>query len=191
MSSFDTNYQNIIEACIFGSSQDITLEQLYNLFEESISYEELQRYINNLKLEYQDSGIELMENNESYRFRTKINYQEYLNKLHNVKPPKYSRTIMETLAIIAYMQPITRGEIENIRGVTTNSNAIQTLFDREWIEVVGHKQIPGKPELLATTKKFLKDLNLTSISELPPYEIPENSNLNIDFIDEYDKDKKE
>ncbi len=180
---------NIIEACIFGANQDVTLAQLSDIFNGTLSTEQIENYISDIKLKYQDNAIELFENNHHYRFRTKQCYQEFLNKINNHKPYKYSRAVMETLTIIAYMQPITRGEIENIRGVTTNSNAIQTLMERDWIEIVGHKQIPGRPELLATTDKFLKDLGLSSISQLPPYDIPDNSNLKIDFINEYDNNK--
>ena len=157
----------VIEACLLTANVAITLPQLVDLFDNQISESEIKKIIINLIEKYTESGIELISTNNGYRFRSCPQFQHYINKLNQIKPPKYSRSIMETLAIIAYKQPVTRGEIEEIRGVTVNSNIIQTLTDRGWIEIIGYKQIPVKPELLATTKKLLEDLGIESIENLP------------------------
>lgn len=157
----------VIEACLLTASITITAIQLVELFDNQINETEIKKIITTLTEKYTNSGIELITTNNGYRFRSRIEFQHYINKLNQVKPPKYSRSIMETLAIIAYKQPVTRGDIEEIRGVAVNSNIIQTLTERGWIEIIGYKQIPGKPELLATTKKLLEDLGIDSIEMLP------------------------
>jgi segregation and condensation protein B len=120
-----------------------------------------------INLNWQDKGVELLELANGWRFRAKPEMQVYLTRLNPEKPPRYSRAVMETLAIIAYKQPVTRGEIEEIRGVAVSSHIIQTLKDRGWLDVVGHKEVPGRPELLATNATFLADLGLKSMAELP------------------------
>ncbi len=159
--------ESIIEACLLTATTTITVSQLLHIFDNQVDELLIQQAINNLQLKYSNSGIELINIVNGYRFRSPPEFQPYLNKLYQIKPPKYSRATMETLAIIAYRQPVTRGEIEDIRGVAVNTNAIQTLMERGWIEVIGYKQLPGKPELLATTNKMLQDLGLNSLEDLP------------------------
>lgn len=193
MSNF-SHIKQVIEACLLTANDIIDLEQISSIFDKQISDEVLIEIINEIKNDYNERGIELIRIASGYRFRSKPEFQSYLNKLYQTKPARYSRAVMETLAIIAYRQPVTRGEIENIRGVAINSNIIQTLFDRGWIEVVGHKQLPGKPELLATTNKFLDDLGLQALEELPPLPNIEDSfssQKEQDLIEEYDSKKSE
>ena len=169
--------KKIIEACLLTANDILDLEQLASIFDQQVPKPTLELIIAEIQHDYHERGIELLKIASGYRFRSKPEYQSYLNKLYPSKPARYSRAVMETLAIIAYRQPLTRGEIETIRGVAINSNSIQTLFDRGWIEVVGHKQLPGKPELLATTNKLLDDLAIQTLEELPPLpEIEESFN---------------
>lgn len=164
-----------IEACLLTATTPITAEQLIKVFDDNLSQIVIEDLVKQLQQKYITSSVELIKTATGYRFRSKVEYQTYINKLYAVKPPKYSRSIMETLAIIAYKQPITRGEIEEIRGVQVNSNIIQILNERGWIEVVGHKQVPGKPELLGTTNALLEDLGIISLQELPPLTIPQDT----------------
>jgi segregation and condensation protein B len=163
----------VIEACLLTASSPISINQLFAVFDSLITKAQIERIINELDNKYANSGIELIKTIDGYRFRSRIELQHYINKLYSIKPPKYSRSILETLAIIAYRQPVTRGDIEEIRGITVNSNIIQTLTERGWIEVIGHKQVPGKPELLATTKKLLEDLGIESLERLPSIDTPQ------------------
>lgn len=184
--------KKVVEACLLTANDIVDHEQLAAVFDHQISHEKLRSIIEEIRQDYDEKGIELLKIASGYRFRSKPEYQSYLNKLYSTKPARYSRAVMETLAIISYRQPVTRGEIENLRGVAINSNIIQTLFERGWIEVVGHKQLPGKPELLATTNKFLDDLGIQSLEELPPLpnlqEAFKNNNDH-DLIEEYDHQK--
>jgi segregation and condensation protein B len=123
-----------------------------------------------LRTDWQGRGVELVNVASGWRFCTRPEYQKFLDRLNPQKPPRYSRAVMETLAIIAYRQPVTRGDIEDIRGVTVSSNIIKTLETRGWIDVVGYREVPGRPALYATTRLFLDDLNLQSLEELPPLE---------------------
>lgn len=187
-----SHIRQVIEACLLTANDIIDLTQLSEIFDQKIPDATLLEIINEISNDYSNRGIELIKVASGFRFRSRPEFQSYLNKLYQTKPARYSRAVMETLAIIAYRQPVTRGEIENIRGVAINSNIIQTLFDRGWIEVVGHKQLPGKPELLATTNKFLDDLGLTALEELPPLPNIEDSfshNKEQDLIEEYDSQK--
>ncbi len=188
-----SHLKKVVEACLLTANDIVDLEQLAAVFDNQISNSLLEKILAEIADDYAERGIELLKIASGYRFRSKPEYQSYLNKLYQTKPARYSRAVMETLAIIAYRQPVTRGEIENIRGVTINSTIIQTLFDRGWIEVVGHKQIPGKPELLATTSKFLDDLAIQSLEELPALpNITESfqQNPEHDLIEEYDSNKE-
>jgi segregation and condensation protein B len=184
--------EKVIEVCLLTATDPISLTQLSTVFDNTISEDLLKGIIDNLKSRYQNSGLELTELGGGFRFRSKILFQPYLNKLYQVKPPRYSRAVMETLAIIAYRQPVTRGEIEDIRGVSVNSTVIQTLLDRKWIEVIGQKQIPGRPELLATTVKFLEEFSLNSLQDLPPLPHIDTTQFEPkdDLIEEYDHAKK-
>ncbi|MCC2624933.1 MAG: scpB [Burkholderiales bacterium] len=185
--------EKVIEVCLLTATDPISLSQLSTVFDNTISEDILKNIIDNLKSRYNDSGLELSDLGGGFRFRSKILFQPYLNKLYQVKPPRYSRAVMETLAIIAYRQPVTRGEIEDIRGVSVNSTVIQTLLDRKWIEVIGQKQIPGRPELLATTVKFLEEFNLNSLQDLPPLPHIDTAQFEPkdDLIEEYDHAKED
>ena len=187
-----SHIKNVIEACLLSASDIIDHEQLAAVFDHQISHERIRLIIDEISADYNQRGIELLKVASGYRFRSKPEYQSYLNKLYATKPARYSRAVMETLAIIAYRQPVTRGEIENLRGVAVNSLIIQTLFERGWIEVIGHKQLPGRPELLATTHKFLDDLGVQALDELPPQPNLQESlirNQDHDLIEEYDHQK--
>ena len=162
--------KSIINVCFLTATSPITISQIASILTDDnmqITQEQIQDTINELSTDYNNLGMELVKLQNGYKVRTQVRYQKYLNKIHKITPTKYSKAIMETLAIIAYKQPITRGEIEKLRGVSVNGNAIQTLLEREWIDVVGTKDIPGRPELLGTTVKFLEDFCISSIDELP------------------------
>ncbi|WP_239003283.1 SMC-Scp complex subunit ScpB [Dechloromonas sp. TW-R-39-2] len=144
--------------------------ELRKMFDDSLSTEMIRKLLDQLRAEWEDRPVELIQLASGWRFRTRAEYLPYLDRLNPEKPPRYSRAVLETLSIIAYRQPVTRGDIENIRGVAVSSNVIKTLEERGWIDVVGHRETPGRPALFATTKQFLDDLGLRSVSELPPLE---------------------
>jgi segregation and condensation protein B len=157
----------ILETVLLSSREPISINEMRRLFDEDLTIELLRRALDELRLAWQDRGVELVQIATGWRFQTRPEYQRYLSRLNPEKPPKYSRAVIETLAIIAYKQPVTRGDIEEIRGVTVNSQIIKTLEERDWIKVVGHRDVPGRPALFATTKSFLSDLNLRALDELP------------------------
>ena len=140
------------------------------MFEDDIGADTLRRLLDELRESWQGRGVELVNLASGWRFQTRPEYQQYLERLNHDKPPRYSRAVMETLAIIAYRQPVTRGDIEDIRGVTVSTNVIKTLEARGWIDTVGYRDVPGRPALYATAKTFLDDLGLRSLQELPPLE---------------------
>jgi len=150
------------------SQEPLPLSELKNLFDEELSSDALRRVLDDLSNDWQGRGIELAHVASGWRFRARPEYQPFIDRLNPQKPPRYSRAVLETLAIVAYRQPCTRGDIEEIRGVVVSANIIKSLEARGWIEVVGHKEVPGRPELFATTRAFLDDLNLSSLEELPP-----------------------
>ncbi len=162
--------QNILESIIFASVKPITEQQLLAIFEEHErpSLADLRQAIFHLQKSYTEKGIELIATASGYQFQTKVEYASYLVKLFEEKPAKYSRALLETLALIAYRQPITRGEIEDIRGVSISTSIFKTLLEeRNWIRVVGRKEIPGRPGLYATTDQFLEYFKLKSLDKLP------------------------
>lgn len=161
--------KKIIEGAIMAADQPLSIDQIRKLFEEEnpLTNKEIQEIIQNITEEYKDRGIELKEVASGFRFQVNSELAPWIQKLWQERPPKYSRAVLETLALIVYRQPITRAEIEEIRGVTVGTTIIKTLLDREWIRIVGHKEVPGKPALYATTKQFLDDFNLKTLSELP------------------------
>lgn len=163
-----TAAKRVLEAVLLSSGTALTMAELKRVFEVELSNEALRHLLEELKMEWQDRGVELMLVAEGWRFQTRADLRPYLDRLNPEKPPRYSRAVMETLAVIAYRQPVTRGDIEDIRGVAVNSQIVKTLEERGWIETVGHKDVPGRPALLATTRQFLSDLGLRSLSELPP-----------------------
>ncbi|MDH5692585.1 MAG: SMC-Scp complex subunit ScpB [Gammaproteobacteria bacterium] len=159
----------IIEAILFASGKPMTINQILHLFPEGEepSKEHVEQAIEALQTEMSARPIELKEVGSGFRFQIKELYTEWVSRLYEEKPPKYSRALLETLALIVYRQPITRAEIEEIRGVAVSSHIIKTLQDRQWIKVVGHKDVPGKPAIYGTTKVFLDDFNIRSLDELP------------------------
>lgn len=169
--------ENIVEALLFSSSRPLSEKEILQTFEEKdqISLSDIKLALNDIKEKYKDNAFELVKVASGYRLRIKQDYTPWVSRLWESKPQKYSRALLETLALIAYKQPITRGEIEEVRGVSVSSQIIRTLLDRSWIKVVGHRDVPGKPALFSTTKEFLDDLNLSKLSELP--ELPEIQNI--------------
>ncbi len=162
--------KNVIESAIFASSEPLTVDELLNLFadEEKPSRLQLQILLKELQTEYATRPLEIVEIASGYRFQVRAKFSPWISKLWHDKPPKLSRAMLETLAIIAYRQPVTRAEIEAIRGVVVSTQIIKALFDREWIVVVGHREVPGRPALLATTREFLDAFSLKTLAELPP-----------------------
>lgn len=162
--------KKVLETALLVSPEPLQLADMKKLFEEDLSSDTLRRVLDTLGEDWQGRGVELVQVASGWRFRSRPELQPFLDRLNPQKPPRYSRAVLETLAIIAYRQPVTRGDIEEIRGVVVSANIIKALEARGWIEVVGHKEIPGRPELLATTKAFLDDLGITSLEDLPPLE---------------------
>jgi segregation and condensation protein B len=165
-----TEAKRVIEAALLASREPLSLAELKRLFEDGIGADTLRRLLGELREEWSDRAVELVNLASGWRFQTKPEFQSYVDRLNPERPPRYSRAVMETLAIIAYRQPVTRGDIEDIRGVTVSAQIIQTLESRGWIDAVGHRETPGRPALYATTKAFLDDLGLRSLEELPPLE---------------------
>ncbi len=161
----------VLEAVLLSSQQPVSMLELRKVFADEIGGDVLRVLLDELRLEWSQRPLELVQIATGWRFRTRAEFLPYLERLSPEKPPKYSRAVLETLAIIAYRQPVTRGDIEDIRGVTVASQIIKALEERGWVDVVGHRETPGRPALLATTKKFLDDLGLRSITELPPLEV--------------------
>jgi len=160
----------VLEAALLSAQQPLPVSELRRMFDEDIGADTLRRLLDELKDAWKDRGIELTVTADGWRFQTRASVQKYLERIHPEKPPRYSRAVLETLAIIAYRQPVTRGDIEEIRGVTVSSEVLKRLEDRGWIDVIGHKETPGRPALYATTSTFLDDLGLRSLQELPPLE---------------------
>ena len=157
-----------LEAALMAASEPMPLNELKRLFDGELSSEILRSLLDELRDEWTGRSVELALVASGYRFRVKPEYQKYLDKLTSEKPPKYSRAVLETLAIIAYRQPVTRADIEDIRGVQVSPHILKTLQDRGWIDEIGHKEVVGRPALFATTRHFLDDLNLRTLEELPP-----------------------
>ena len=162
--------KNIIEGALLAAGGPLTLDSLLGLFgtdEEAPAREALQVALATLEEDYRDRGIELALVAGGYRIQVRKECAPWIARLWDEKPPRYSRALLETLALIAYRQPITRGEIEEIRGVAVSTNIVKTLLEREWVRVVGHRDVPGRPSLYATTRKFLDYFGLKSLNELP------------------------
>jgi len=162
------DYKRVLEATLLTAAEPLPLSELKRLFDDNFDDDTLRTLLADLRGDWSQRGIELAQLASGWRFQTRPEIQPYLDRLKNEKPPKYSRAVMETLAIIAYRQPVTRGDIEKIRGVAVSPNILKTLEARDWIDAVGHRDAPGRPALYATTKKFLDDLGLRSLAELPP-----------------------
>ena len=157
----------VLETALLTTQEPLSLHQLGKLFETEIDNDNLRKVLDELKGDWSSRGVELLNVATGWRFQTRPEFQVYLDRLSPEKPPKYSRAVLETLAIIAYRQPVTRGDIEDIRGVAVSPQILKTLEGRGWIDQVGHRDVPGRPGLYATTKQFLDDLNLRSLQELP------------------------
>ncbi|WP_308446446.1 SMC-Scp complex subunit ScpB [Chitinimonas sp. BJYL2] len=159
--------QTVIETALLVASEPLGLHDLKKLFAEEVRAELLHELLDAIQQAWTGRGVELVKLASGWRFRARLEFQPYLDRLAPEKPPRYSRAVMETLAIIAYKGPLTRGEIEEIRGVAVSTQIVKTLEERGWIEVVGHRDTPGRPGLYASTRAFLDDLGLKSRSELP------------------------
>ncbi len=162
--------KNIVEAALLAADHPLTADQLLKLFADDQQIppkDEIKKAIAELEKECEDRGYELKKIASGYRYQTRVEIQEWVSKLRVERPPKYSRAFMETLSLVVYRQPITRAEIEDVRGVSISSSIFKVLLEREWIKIVGHKEVPGRPAMYGTTKKFLDYFNLKTLNELP------------------------
>ena len=161
-------FKRVLETALLAAAAPVPVSDLRRLFEDDPGGDLVRRLLGELAEDWQGRGVELVQTAGGWLFQTRLEYQVYLDRLKQERPPRYSRAVLETLAIIAYRQPVTRGDIEDIRGVVVSSNVLKTLESRGWVDVVGHRDTPGRPGLYATTRKFLEDLGLRSLTELPP-----------------------
>ena len=162
--------KRVLEAALLSSSEPLLIADLKKLFDEEIGADVVRRLLEELRADWAERGVELANVASGWRFQVRPQYQRFLDRLNPEKPPKYSRAVLETLAIIAYRQPVTRGDIESIRGVTVSAGILKALEARGWIDEVGHREVPGRPALYSTTRSFLNDLGLRSLDELPTLE---------------------
>lgn len=162
--------KRVLEAALLSSAEPLPVADLKKLFDEEIGPDLIRRVLEELRTDWAEKGVQLVDVSSGWRFEVRPEYQKFLDRLTPQKPPKYSRAVLETLAIIAYKQPVTRGDIEEIRGVTVSSSILKALEARGWIDEVGHREVPGRPALYSTTRTFLDDLNLRSLDELPSLE---------------------
>ncbi|MGZ0019774.1 SMC-Scp complex subunit ScpB [Nitrosomonas sp. wSCUT-2] len=189
--------KQILEAALLSTQEPLPISELRKLFDQELSNPVISKLLEEIRDKWRDSGIELVTVASGWRFQTKPEMQPFLEKLAPQKTPRYSRAVLETLAIIAYRQPVTRGDIEEIRGVSVSGSVLKTLMARGWIEEVGHRNVPGKPSLFATTLHFLDDLNLRTLDELPPLDEmksliePDNRNQALPFTETDSTDHKE
>lgn len=174
----------VLETALICAQEPLKLGELRKLFADGVSADTVRTLLEDLKHDWSGRGVELVGLASGWRFQSKPAMRSYLDRLHPEKPPKYSRAVLETLAIIAYRQPVTRGDIEEIRGVTVNTQVVKQLEDRGWIEVIGHRDVPGRPALYATTRPFLDDLGLRALDELPPLADP-SAQLNADLLGQH------
>ena len=159
--------QRVLETALLTAGQPLSLREMRVLFDDALGADTLRQMLQNLQNEWAQKGLELTAVASGWRFQSRPELRPYLDRLHPEKPPKYTRAVLETLAIIAYRQPVTRGDMEDIRGVTINSQILKQLEDRGWVEVIGHRETVGRPGLYATTRQFLDDLGLAALDELP------------------------
>lgn len=167
--------KRVLETALICAQQPVPLRELRVLFRDALGSDTIKLLLQDIQLEWSQRGVELVQVASGWRFQSRPEMREYLDRLHPEKPPRYSRATMETLAIIAYRQPVTRGDIEDIRGVTVNSLIIKQLEDRGWVEVIGHRETVGRPSLFATTRQFLDDMGLQSLDQLPVLDDPSGS----------------
>ncbi|HUL97711.1 MAG TPA: SMC-Scp complex subunit ScpB [Usitatibacter sp.] len=162
--------KRVLEAALLSAAEPLTVQQLKRLFSGEVDADNIRKVLEELRGEWSERSIELTPVASGWRFRVKPGYQKFLDRISQEKPPRYSRAVLETLAIVAYRQPVTRGDIEDVRGVAVSPPTLNALVERGWIEVIGTRETPGRPAIFATTRKFLDDLNLRSLEELPPLE---------------------
>jgi len=162
--------KRVLETALICAQQPLTLREMRALFADALGPDSLRMLLDELARDWEDRGVELVAVASGWRFQSRPELREYLDRLHPEKPQRYSRAVLETLAIIAYRQPVTRGDIEDIRGVVVSTQIVKQLEDRNWIEVIGHREVPGRPALYATTRAFLDDLGLASLEQLPTLE---------------------
>jgi len=167
-----TDAKRVLETALICSQQPLPLRELRVLFNDELGADSIKSLLEDLQNEWAQRGVELVHVASGWRFQSRPQMREYLDRLHPEKPPKYTRAVLETLAIIAYRQPVTRGDMEDIRGVTINALIIKQLEDRGWVEVIGHRETAGRPALFATTRQFLDDLGLQSLDQLPVLDSP-------------------
>jgi segregation and condensation protein B len=162
--------KRVLETALICSHQPIQIRDLRVLFSDALGADTIRTLLEELQLDWAQRGVELVQVATGWRFQSRPDMREFLDRLNPEKPPKYSRAVMETLAIIAYRQPVTRGDMEDVRGVTINSLVLKQLEDRGWVEVIGHRETVGRPSLFATTRQFLDDLGLASLDQLPVFD---------------------
>jgi segregation and condensation protein B len=160
--------KRVLETALICAQQPLPLRDMGVLFNGTLNLDSIKLLLEDLQNDWSDRGVELIQIATGWRFQSRPQMREYLDRLHPEKPPRYTRATLETLAIIAYRQPVTRGDMEDIRGVTINSLILKQLEDRGWVDVIGHRETVGRPALYATTKQFLDDLGVASLNELPP-----------------------
>ena len=175
----DNKIKQIIEVALLTNSQPLSIDDFQKMFDKNIERSTIRMLLDDIQQDWQDKSLDLVQVAHGYRFQSKVEFSEFLKKLNPDRVPKYSRAVLEVLAIIAYRQPVTRGDIEKIRGVSLNPNSLKQLIEREWVDIIGQKEVPGRPSLYATTKYFLDDFGLKSLSQLPEYKELENSDLNL------------
>ena len=174
----DNKIKKIIEVALLTNNQPLSIDDFQKMFDKNIERSTMRMLLDEIKQDWQDGSLELIQVAHGYRFQSKLEYSEFLKKLNPDRVPKYSRAVLEVMAIIAYRQPVTRGDIEKIRGVSLNPNSLKQLIEREWVDIIGQKEVPGRPSLYATTKYFLDDFGLKSLSQLPEFKDLEHSTLN-------------
>ena len=174
----DNKIKKIIEVALLTNNQPLSIDDFQKMFDKNIERSTIRMLLDEIKQDWQDGSLELIQVAHGYRFQSKLEYSEFLKKLNPDRVPKYSRAVLEVLAIIAYRQPVTRGDIEKTRGVSLNPNSLKQLIEREWVDIIGQKEVPGRPSLYATTKYFLDDFGLKSLSQLPEFKDLKHSTLN-------------
>ncbi|MES2633789.1 MAG: SMC-Scp complex subunit ScpB [Pseudomonadota bacterium] len=167
-----TDARRVLETALICSQQPLPVRELRVLFNDELGADTIKALLSDLQNEWNQRGVELVQVASGWRFQSRPSMREYLDRLHPEKPPKYTRAVLETLAIIAYRQPVTRGDMEDIRGVTINALILKQLEDRGWVEVIGHREAAGRPALFATTRQFLDDLGIESLDQLPVLQSP-------------------
>jgi segregation and condensation protein B len=176
--------KRVLETALICATQPLTLRDMRSLFADELGADTLRTLLDELTREWEGRGVELVALASGWRFQSRPEMRDYLDRLHPEKPPRYSRAVLETLAIIAYRQPVTRGDIEDIRGVVVASQIIKQLEDRSWVEVIGHRETPGRPALYATTRSFLDDLGLASLEQLPALDLGQSAPALADALED-------